>query len=130
MVFPRVVALRPAMMRQIGALLLVAVLGSCGPGSVATLPPAATPPAGATSAPIPGDLAAFAAGVCMDAYERCTEGVLTMAAVASGRLVAICNYDDGSGDVVLVDSETAGESECSGGGAIPGSRVVRVVRLP
>ncbi len=118
------------MTRWVIALGLATVLASCGPGSEPTLPPATMHPGAATSAPTPGDLAAFAAAACVDAYERCTEGVLTMAAVASGSLVAICNYTDGSGDVVLLDSAEEAEAQCSGDGAISGSRVVRVIELP
>lgn len=122
-------ALQPAMTRWLVAG-LAAVCVSCGPSSSPTGAPASTPRVVGSSAPTPFDLADFAVAVCADAYERCVEGVLTMAGVASGRLVAICNYDDGSGDVVLVDSAGQAEAECSGGGAIPGSRVVRVIQLP
>lgn len=126
--YERAVDVRPTLTRCIGALALAAAVAACGE-RVATTPPA-TLPAATIAVPTPGDLAAFAAAACVDAYERCVEGVLTMAGAAPGSLVAICDYQDGTGDVVVVDTSAEAESECSDGGLIAGSRVIRVVQLP
>jgi len=48
----------------------------------------------------------------------------------SGSLVAVCEYEDDQGDVVLLDREEDAEDACSGGGMIAASRVATVVQLP
>jgi hypothetical protein len=83
-----------------------------------------------TSAPTSSKLAAFAAASCRDAYDGCAEGIITMAGAFPGGLVAICDYSDGTGDVVILEKVDAAEATCSADGLVPGSRVVRVVELP
>jgi hypothetical protein len=48
---------------------------------------------------------------------------------APGSLIAICDYRDGTGDIVLLDSAAEAEDECSGGGLISPSEVVAVIQL-
>lgn len=47
-----------------------------------------------------------------------------------GDLVAVCEYDFGTGDIVLIDRPELAGDECSAGGTIKPSRVVAVGRLP
>ena len=50
--------------------------------------------------------------------------------MAPGELVAICEHEQDSGDIVLIDSASDAKDECSGGGLISPSRVFAVIPLP
>jgi hypothetical protein len=100
-------------------------LAACG-GSAATAPqvPSAVPPA-------PNPDHDFALMACADTnYGNCLEGIRLMMQTAQGSTVAVCEYADGQGDVVIIESRAEAEAECSGGGSITPSRVVRVVEVP
>jgi hypothetical protein len=47
-----------------------------------------------------------------------------------GDLVAVCDYSDRTGDIVLIDAIREAEDACSADGQISPSRVVAVGRLP
>ena len=47
-----------------------------------------------------------------------------------GDLVAVCEYDSGTGDIVLIDRPEQAGDECSASGTIKPSRVVAIGRLP
>jgi hypothetical protein len=80
------------------------------------------------------DTAAIVATLCASpAYAGCSSGAaLFVEAMDPGTFLAVCDYGDGTGDVVVIDSgtEADAEAQCSGGGLISPSKVVRVVRLP
>ena len=77
------------------------------------------------------EVSAIVAEACSDTtYENCAESMTTALNVFAGSLVAVCEYADGTGDVVLVDSEDEAEARCSGEGLISPSRAVTVVQLP
>jgi hypothetical protein len=42
-------------------------------------------------------------------YVRCVKNVSEMTTLAPGKLIAICEYADGEGDIVLIDSEADAE---------------------
>jgi len=62
-------------------------------------------------------------------YGRCVDSVTT-AIRAGWTRFAICEYENGEGDVVLLEAGANADNECSGGGAISPSRVFDVVELP
>jgi hypothetical protein len=142
-------------LRRIAAVVaLVIALASCGaPGesagqatgsALANSPTApASTPAGAPASPSASPLASpvgsggiddptgFASATCTDTtYARCIEGLLTIMSLAPGSLVAICEYDLGTGDVVLIEDADEAEAACSADGLISPSQVVSVVMLP
>ena len=94
--------------------------------------------AAATPTPVPSDgggtaadAAAFARQVCAGTtYDNCVEGIVLVWEQAPGSLVAICEYEDGLGDIVLIDSEDDADDECSAGGLISPSAVFGVVDIP
>ncbi len=111
------------MTTRLARLLLLAVLvTACGS------PPAATP-AGATADTSIGR--AFAERTCAGStYRGCAESVVFAMSSWSGEAVVICEYEGGTGDVVVLEAGTDAAEECSGGGLIPGSSVFAVVELP
>lgn len=135
-------ALRHTASRRGGNRLLVALLTSAlvtSAGCIATREPAGATPAPAQSArpaeTLPmatgADAVAFAHEACADArFDYCVEDVLIAVAVWPQALIAVCDYSDGSGDVVLIENEVDAEDMCSGGGLISPSRVVAVRRVP
>jgi hypothetical protein len=77
------------------------------------------------------DVTALAASSCADTtYSTCVADFLNMYSRAPGELIVICEYNAGTGDIALIDSESQAADECSGGGLISPSRVVAVVQLP
>lgn len=110
------------------------------PAAIATMPPPVTaaptlrpaPTAAVTTAPSPAvDRASIVAQACLGTqYERCVESLLLIMDMAPGSLVAICDYSDGTGDIVLIEDEAEAEGTCSADGMISPSRVVTVLRLP
>jgi hypothetical protein len=78
-----------------------------------------------------GREARLVAKACADTtYARCAESVTTALDVFAGSLVAVCEYGNGTGDVVLIEKRREAKATCSGDGAIAPSRVVTVIRLP
>jgi hypothetical protein len=68
-----------------------------------------------TKAPPSADAAAFAGRSCVDAqWPDCIEAALFATKVWSGRLVALCDFADGTGDFVLIDDRAEAEPECAG----------------
>lgn len=100
------------------------VLGACGgAGAVPT-------PSGGPSA-TPADLHELADIMCADTtYQNCSHSVRSAAAFGSGALVALCEYGDRQGDVVLLDDPADAERACSRDGLITPSRVVTVFTIP
>ncbi len=122
-------------MRAIAGLTLVLSLIGCGTAYVETS--SSRPERSLSSAPddsappVDTDAAAIAAQACAQTqYERCVESVLTAIDTLPGSPVAICEYEEGQGDVVFIDAEAEAEGACSGDGLISPSRVVAVVQLP
>lgn len=75
--------------------------------------------------------AAFVSDACNGtSYRRCEQSLTTALDVFAGSYVAICEYADGEGDIVLLDSPDVAEEECSGYGLISPSDVADVVLLP
>jgi hypothetical protein len=129
-----------AMMAVVGGL-----LAACGPAAVQVPSPTATPSltlaespppiAAPTRSVSPAVVASIVATVCAPpAFASCSHGLELALANEweSGDLVAVCNYGDGTGNVLWVDSgkEADAEAICSADGLISTSNVVRVVRLP
>ncbi len=70
-------------------------------------------------------------GICAGTtYGGCRESLTLAADVFSGEIVAVCEYPDGTGDVILLETEADAEAACSADGLIAGSRVVKVLELP
>ena len=70
-------------------------------------------------------------GLRRTTYGNCVESMHdALGFFGSGSLVAVCEYEDDQGDVVLLDREEDAEDACSGGGMIAASRVATVVQLP
>lgn len=117
-------------MRQIFALqfvlALAAVIAACGSSASPTSLPAVAP----SSAPVGGLPAAAVAACSKTTYAGCLQSMATAVSVFHGQLVAVCEYDNGTGDVVLLDAESDAQARCSGGGTIIPSRVVAILRLP
>lgn len=117
------------MKRAARTLVLALAVASCSsPSQTPTfapgIPAAFTPSSGE-------QLRADAEIACAETgYSRCVESVMAAQGFGSGSLIAICDYGDRTGDVVLIDSEADAEDECSGGGAISPSRVVDVLTIP
>jgi hypothetical protein len=116
------------------AIFLVATTLACNAPAATTLPsptlrPEATLATG-TSEPS-GSLRVLAEEACLGTeYTNCVEGLLSIAQTAPGSLVAICDYGNATGDIVIIGSEAEAESKCSAAGTISPSRVVGVLQLP
>ncbi len=124
-------------MRAIVGLMLAIMLTGCGTTTIVGTSSSSQPerslsgPSADLPPPADTEAAAVAARACADAqYERCVQSVLTAIDTVPGSLVAICDYEDGQGDVVFIDAESEAEDACSGDGLISPSRVVAVVQLP
>ncbi len=123
-------------MRAIMGLVLALMLAGCGATTVVSdgesAPRRTESRAPADPAPPADTDAAVAARACVDAeYELCVQSVLMAIEVAPGSLVAVCDYEDGQGDVVIIGAESeVVEDACSRHGLISPSRVVTVVELP
>jgi hypothetical protein len=82
----------------------------------------------ATPAGAPGlDVAAICSGTH---WPGCEDDARLALSSLSGSRVAICQYPDQTGDIVLLESSDEAEAACSADGQIAGSQVVRVVQLP
>lgn len=107
------------------ALVAVLALGCSGPP---TTPASVTPTATAGSG---SSLQALAASLCAStSYEGCVAGVLAAEAFGSGSVVAICDYGNGTGEVLWIEVEDDAGVRCSRGGLIAGSKVVATFRVP
>jgi hypothetical protein len=89
----------------------------------------------ASPSPAPTVAASVVAAICAPpAFASCTHN-LQLALTnewESGDLLAVCDYGNGTGAVLWVDSGKEADAEviCSGDGLGSPRRVVRVVRLP
>jgi hypothetical protein len=83
-----------------------------------------------TPAPSGDSFADVAAACANTTYARCLEGIQLMIEQAPGSLVAVCEYGDATGDIVLLERREDAEAECSADGLISPSRVVAVLQLP
>ncbi|CAN5658017.1 hypothetical protein BH23CHL8_BH23CHL8_24130 [soil metagenome] len=84
------------------------------------------------SAPTPEAVdGAFVVESCASVdYDNCEESLRLAMGLWQQELVAICEYGDGQGDVVLLERRGDAEDTCSGEGLITPSRAAMVVRLP
>lgn len=109
------------------SLLLAAVLLVCGcysPG------PLGNPsPEGASTQP-PERISMLHDACAGSSYTECEVDLDIMADLAAGSLVAICEYADGEGDIVIVRNEQGAARACSGDGLIDPSKVHLVLQLP
>jgi hypothetical protein len=116
---------------------LAVLLAACGPVAVQSPAPGGSPsPLPATTpSPAPTVAASVVAAICASpAFPSCSRD-LQLALTnewESGDLLAVCDYGNGTGAVLWVDSgkEADAEAICSGDGLGSPRRVVRVVRLP
>ena len=96
--------------------------------SLAATTPSAAPSGGDGTAE---DVTSFARRVCSGTrYDGCVEDIVLVSEQVPGSLVAICEYGEGLGEIVLIDSEGEAEEECSAGGLIAPSEVFDVVEVP
>ncbi len=137
--------------RLFSALIVSAALvcAACGPGTAIsatpqTQAPTASPTGRSTQGPTPEAIEATPdsnpasipildpAVVCAaTTYRNCLKSFeLIISMVSEGDLVAVCEYGDETGDIVLIDQIEQAADECSAGGTIKPSRVVAVGRLP
>lgn len=116
--------------RLCAVLALTAFVAACG--ASATTAPLSTPSAAIAPPPsTAGDLPAAAVAACANTtYTGCLKAMALAVSVFGGELVAVCEYDNGTGDVVLIDKESDAEAKCSGSGTFNPSRVVATFRLP
>jgi hypothetical protein len=116
---------------------IAVLLAACGPTTLhAPAPPGDTSPMpAATPSPAPTVAASVVAAICAPpAFASCSHDLqlgLTNE-WESGDLLAVCDYGNGTGAVLWVDSGKEADAEviCSGDGLGSPRRVVRVVRLP
>ena len=98
---------------------------------VATLALAACAGPKATPSPTPDQFTAFCTSI--GAWDGCVDGIVTLLrAGAWGELFAVCEYADGSGDGVLIDTEGEAAEACARYAPADGmaSRVLGIARLP
>ncbi len=117
-------------------------MGACAPAPLPTPVvdgvPAQTPASAGSSAPTasarpaPEDAHELVARACgITRYEDCEEdALLAMLEFAPGSLVAVCDYEDGTGDVLLIHDPDEAEDACSAGGLRSPSYVLAVVEIP
>jgi hypothetical protein len=80
--------------------------------------------------PTPAQIA-LAESVCArSTYVRCLDDLLLTMRRAPGSLVAICDYADGEGEIVPLETADDAEAWCAGDGDTVSGRVAEVVRLP
>ena len=112
------------------------LLAACGPAAVqsaATSGPSLIP--AESPSPAPTVAASVVAAICAPpAFASCSHDLLLGLTNEweSGDLLAVCDYGNGTGAVLWVDSGKEADAEviCSGDGLGSARRVVRVVRLP
>lgn len=113
------------------ALGIVLLLMACGGCATDTVVPTAPPP---IVAPNPLASTSLVDTICAEpAYASCAIGLdAFLDAMDSGALLAVCDFGDGTGDVVLIESGDGADAEtaCSGDGLVSPSQVVRVMQLP
>jgi hypothetical protein len=135
---------RTGVLRAAAVVLGIAAAG-CGQPAQTTAPPPSTTSAAPTSAapasasptsaaPVNSpsqELRNLAEEACLATeYTNCVDGLLEIAQTAPGSLVAICDYGNQTGDIVVIEAEGDAQAECSADGSISPSRVVGVLQLP
>jgi hypothetical protein len=115
-------------------MLSVALLACSSTPPAASTTPSTEPSAGSPAATIDADVNAFIASACLDSGDKYCPDTMrdALGFFDSGSFVAVCDYEDGTGDVVLLDNDDNDEAEtaCSSDGLIVPSHVVRIVQLP
>ena len=117
-----------------GALVVAVALAvvACGPGAASPTPtlPAATPAATPTPvATVSAAVETMARQACATArFSTCITDVETAATYFGGELVVVCDYGDGSGDVVMINSASEAASTCLDW--TPPGRVVTTLQMP
>jgi hypothetical protein len=109
----------------------VLVLAACGGN--ATDSPAAVPTRQVPDNETPRVWHQLAADLCAGAFSGCQAGALPYLEALqpnSGTLLAVCDYGDDQGDVMLIDSREDADEQCSASGTITPSSVTRVVEVP
>jgi len=114
------------------SVMLLACSSTPSPADFAT--PSAVASVASLAPSTDADTSALVARACLDSTdEHCADTMRdALTFFASGSFVAVCDYGDGTGDVVLLDKEDEDEAEsrCSADGQIVPSRVVTIVQLP
>jgi hypothetical protein len=80
--------------------------------------------------PTPAAIAIAEAACAGSTYSRCLDDLLLTMRQAPGSLIAICEYADGEGEIVPLETASDAEAWCSGDGETFSGRVVNVVQLP
>ena len=98
------------------------------PTALPTLPPV---PTGLPTIGPSVDIRVLAEEACLATqFPNCVDGLVQLAQTAPGSLAAICDYGNGTGNIVVVESEAAAEAKCAEGAAGAEVRVVGVLQLP
>ena len=119
-------------MRRALVVAVALAVAACGPGVPPPSPtlPAATP--WATPTPVASVSAAvetMARQACATAqFSTCITDVETAATYFGGELVVVCDYGDGTGDVIMITSESEAASTCLDW--TPPGRVVTTLQMP
>ena len=118
------------------ALIAIAALG-CGQPAGTTAPATAGPTSAAptsTAAPVGTPSAALlqlAEEACLATeWADCVAKVVNAAQTVPGSIVAICDFGNQTGDVLVIDAESEAQAECSAKGGTATTRVVGVLTLP
>jgi len=109
----------------------VRVVGMLSLMTVSLVACSAPPPTERSPSPsIDAHLAALITGGCANtAYERCEEDLLLARTFGPRALVAVCDYGDGTGEVVQIWRKRDARNACSVDGGIS-SPLAAVVRMP
>ena len=132
------------MPKRIAAAVLAVVIAAACSGATSTRTPTEMPATTPTAAPAEAPTEALGGSLepgreveqaCADAdpelIEQCIELMTFVTETLPGDLVAICEYVDGTIDVVYdLDRESDAEDECATAGEAAVERVVATVRLP
>jgi len=107
---------------------------SPAPTASPTVPSAPSPTRRPTPTPLPTltplPLLTVDSACGSTTYRRCASSFELIVSMASGELVAVCEYNGGIGDIVLIDAPDQSSDVCSASRLIKPSRVVVVGRLP
>jgi len=135
------------MAQRIAAALLVAIVAAAcsGPAPTPTPTVALTAAAVETTPPpafepsAPNELSREARAAIVQACanvksalrDQCLDLMAFVVETSPGQLAAICEYVDGTLDIVVpLDRKSDAQKECSSGGIVPVDRVIQVGRLP
>jgi hypothetical protein len=80
--------------------------------------------------PTPAQIALAESTCARSTFVRCLDDLLLTMRQAPGSLVAICDYADGEGEIVPLETADDAEAWCAGDGETFSGRVAEVVRLP